>query len=129
VPHVGATNGYRLDWDGSSVAYVSDHQQPADGSFTIADSVLDLCAGVDLLIHDAQYTADQFAQKCDWGHCTIEYAVAVAREAGVGRLALFHHDPVHDDATLDCLRHAAQRVAGSDLEVISAYEGLTIALS
>jgi phosphoribosyl 1,2-cyclic phosphodiesterase len=129
VPHVGVTNGYRLDWDGTSVAYVSDHQQPADGSFDIADTVVEQCRGVDLLIHDAQYTTDEFAQKCDWGHCTVEYAVAVAKAADVRRLALFHHDPMHDDAWLDCLLVAARHLAGDALEVVSAYEGLTIALS
>jgi phosphoribosyl 1,2-cyclic phosphodiesterase len=129
VPHVGVTNGYRLDWDGTSVAYVSDHQQPVDGSFTIAESVIDQCRGVDLLIHDAQYTSDEFAQKCDWGHCTVEYAVAVAAAAEVRRLALFHHDPLHDDPWLDCLLTAARRLAGDRFEVVSAYEGLTVALS
>ncbi|MGY6499958.1 MAG: MBL fold metallo-hydrolase [Acidimicrobiales bacterium] len=129
VPHVGYTNGYRLDWDGSSVAYVSDHQQPAGGSMEVADSVVELCRGVDLLIHDAQYTSEEFDQKCDWGHCTVEYAVAVARAAEVRRLALFHHDPLHDDAWLDCLAAAARAVAGPDLEVLAAYEGLTVALS
>jgi phosphoribosyl 1,2-cyclic phosphodiesterase len=129
VPHVGVTNGYRLDWSGVSVAYVSDHQQPVDGSSSMADSVLELCRGVDLLIHDAQYTTDEFTQKCDWGHCTVEYAVAVAKAAEVERLVLFHHDPVHDDAWLDCLLTAARRTAGNELEVISAYEGLTVSFA
>lgn len=129
VPHVGVTNGYRVDWKGVSVAYVSDHQQPADGSFAVAESVRALADGVDLLIHDAQYTGDEFTAKCDWGHCTVEYAVKVALEAGARRLALFHHDPAHDDDTLDCLFAAARAVAPPGLEVISAYEGLTVALS
>jgi phosphoribosyl 1,2-cyclic phosphodiesterase len=129
VPHVGVTNGYRLDWGGRSFAYVSDHQQPADGSFTISESVVEGCRGVDLLVHDAQYTVEEFGQKADWGHCTIEYAVAVAEAAGARTLALFHHDPLHDDATVDCLLAAARRVARGDLEVVAAYEGLTVALS
>ena len=128
VPHVGVTNGYRIDWDGTTVAYLSDHQQPVDDPFAVSDGVLDLCRGADLLVHDAQYTADEFAKKCDWGHCTVEYAVNVARRAEVRRLVLFHHDPAHDDDTLDCLVAAARRVAGPELEVISAYEGLTVSL-
>ena len=129
VPHVGYTNGYRLEWDGSSVAYVSDHQQPAGGSMEVAESVVDLCRDVDLLIHDAQYTTEEFDQKCDWGHCTVEYAVRVAQVAGARRLALFHHDPLHDDDWLDCLIAAARTIAGPDLEVIAASEGLTVALT
>jgi len=130
VPHVGATNGYRVDWDGCTVAYLSDHQQPQDGGLDIAPSVLELCDGVDLVIHDAQYTPSEFAQKAHWGHCTVDYAVHVAREAGARRLALFHHDPEHTDADVDRLLAHAQELgdkAGLD-EVIAAREGLTVAL-
>ena len=130
VPHVGATNGYRIDWDGTTVAYLSDHQQPQDGSFGIAPSVLELCDGVDLLIHDAQYTPSEFAQKAHWGHCTVDYAVHVAREAGARRLALFHHDPEHTDEDVDALLAGAQELAekaGLE-EVIAAREGLTVAM-
>jgi len=131
VPHVGTTIGYRVELDGVSVAYIPDHQQPADGSFTIADSVLELCDGVDLLIHDSQYTEAEFAAKAHWGHCTVDYAVHVARESGAKRLALFHHDPDHDDATVDARLAAARRTAAgaAPVEVLAAYEGLTVALS
>jgi phosphoribosyl 1,2-cyclic phosphodiesterase len=128
VPHVGSTNGYRIDWADRSVAYLSDHQQPAGGLRSFSDDVLTLCASADLLIHDAQYTAEEFAGKCDWGHCTVEYAVNVARESSARMLALFHHDPVHDDDFIDCLLDTARRLAGPDLEVVAAYEGLTISL-
>src|SRR3546814_19842321 len=73
---------------------------PADFSNEVSDEVLALCDGVDLLIHDAQYTPEEFPPKATWGHCTAEYAVTVAKEAGAKRLALFHHDPPHDDATI-----------------------------
>ena len=128
VPHVGITAGYRVEYAGATVAYVSDHQAPPDGSPDVADSVLDLADGVDLLIHDAQYTGEEFAAKADWGHCTIDYALNVAAQAGVERLALFHHDPSHDDDTLDGLaKAAAARGEAMGIEVIAAYEGLTIA--
>ena len=61
IPHVGNTVGYRLTWNGRSVAYLSDHQMPADGSFAVTEGVLDLCRDVDLLIHDAQYTPEEYA--------------------------------------------------------------------
>lgn len=131
VPHIGPTNGYRVEREGASVAYLSDHQQPQDGGFGVADSVLELCDGVDLLIHDAQYTPSEFAEKAHWGHCTVEYAVHVARESGVRRLALFHHDPAHADADVDRILDGAKELgakAGLE-EVIAAYEGLTISLS
>lgn len=131
VPHIGPTNGYRIEAGGVSVAFVSDHQQPPDGGLEVAPGVLELCAGADLLIHDAQYTAAEFAQKSTWGHCTIEYALQVARLAGVRRLALFHHDPAHGDAELDHLLAEARAhpFAESIEEVLAAHEGLTISLS
>lgn len=133
VPHVGITNGYRIDWDGASVAYISDHQSPLlaeDEGVSIADSVLELAEGVDVLIHDAQYWPGEWRSKSMWGHCTVDYAVHVARVAGVRRLVLFHHDPAHDDAEVDkVLAHARLRAAGTCVdEVLAAYEGLTISL-
>jgi len=129
VPHTGVTNGYRVEQDGATVVYISDHQMPMDGSHEVADSVLELCDGADLLIHDAQYTPEEFATKRDWGHCTMEFAVHVAAEAGVKRLALFHHDPTHDDDFVDCLVARARLVAGKRIdEVMAAAEGLTVVL-
>ena len=128
VPHVGEALGYRVTHGSRSVAYISDHQQPVGGP-RIADGVWGLCEGVDLLIHDAQYTPSEFARKSDWGHCTIEYAVWLAGEVGAKRLALFHHDPSHDDDMLDRLA-AAANACGTDMgvEVFAAREGLVVDL-
>ena len=96
---------------------------------SIADGVWALCQGVDLLIHDAQYTPAEFAQKSHWGHCTVEYAVWLAGEVGARRLALFHHDPSHDDDMLDRLA-AAATACGKEMgvEVFAAREGLVVEL-
>ena len=129
VPHTGLTNGYRVEQDGTVVTYIPDHQMPVDGSRAISHDVLELCDGADLLIHDAQYTPEEFARKTHWGHCTVDYAIEVAAEAGVKRLALFHHDPSHDDVTVDCLLAGARSSAvGRIDEVIAAAEGLTVVL-
>lgn len=131
VPHVGATNGYRVEVGGVVVAYVSDHQQPTDGTDAVAESVLELCDRADLVIHDAQFTPDDLAVKGDWGHCTVEYAVHVAATAGARRLALFHHDPARTDDKVDGLLATARRLGAERglTEVIAASEGLTVALS
>lgn len=131
VPHVGRTNGYRVEMGGASVAYLSDHQMPADGSHEVPDSVLELCDGVDLLIHDAQYTREEFPAKCTWGHCTPDYAVHVAEKAGVRTLALFHHDPSHNDADVDRMLSGARDLAQGTMigEVIAAHEGLVISFA
>jgi phosphoribosyl 1,2-cyclic phosphodiesterase len=127
IPHIGRTVGYRLTWEGASVAYLSDHQMPPDGSFRAEPGAMELCAGVDLLIHDAQYTTAEFARKRDWGHCTVEYAVWLASEAGVGTLALFHHDPSHHDDMMDILLGDAVECGRKlGVDVIAAREGLRI---
>jgi phosphoribosyl 1,2-cyclic phosphodiesterase len=133
VPHVGQTNGYRIEWDGAKVAYISDHQSPRvgeDEGMTIADSVLELAEGVDVLIHDSQYWPGEWRAKHYFGHCTVDYAVHVARVAGAKRLVLFHHDPGHVDAEVDkMLAHARMCANGTCVdEVLAAYEGLTISL-
>jgi phosphoribosyl 1,2-cyclic phosphodiesterase len=129
VPHVGATLGYRVECDGATLAYVSDHQAPP-GLNRVDPAVLELCDGVDLLIHDAQYTPAEFACKEGWGHCTVDYALLVAKQARAHRLVLFHHDPAHDDDEIDALledaRDGAAR-AGIG-EVIAAAEGLSLQL-
>jgi phosphoribosyl 1,2-cyclic phosphodiesterase len=129
IPHVGNTLGYRVTWGGTSVAYISDHQMPSDGSFSAAPGALDLCRNADLLIHDAQYTPSEFREKSTWGHCTIEYAVWLAAESGVKQLALFHHDPAHNDDVLDILTAAAIDCGKKmGVDVIAAREGLVLEL-
>ena len=130
VPHTGLTYGYRVEAGGASVAYVSDHQQPGVDDLSVPVDVVALCRDVDLLIHDAQYDPASFRAKADWGHSTINYAVEVATVSGAARLALFHHDPSHDDATLDRLLREARQIAQgrSALEVILAREGESVEL-
>jgi phosphoribosyl 1,2-cyclic phosphodiesterase len=128
IPHIGSTVGYRVQWNGATVTYISDHQAPLDLD-SVADSAIELAEGADLLIHDAQYTRDEFREKSHWGHCTMDYAVTVARAAGARRLALFHHDPAHGDDRMDALVREAKKAAGRDgPEIIAAYEGLELTL-
>ena len=88
--------------------------------------MLELCDGVDLLIHDAQHTADEYEIKRTWGHCTIEYAIHVAKEAGARQLALFHHCPSHGDdgSTPSCATRATTRPASAARDVFAAADGL-----
>jgi phosphoribosyl 1,2-cyclic phosphodiesterase len=133
VRHVGPTLGFRVEWHGASVAYISDHGQgcgEAPSDDYVPDSVLELCDGVDLLIHDAQHTPEEFEPKRHWGHCTIDYAVHVAREAGVRALALFHHDPAHGDDDLDLLTRQAEDLSATWglPHLFSAAEGQSVVL-
>ncbi len=103
-----------------------------DGSLDVADHVHDLCEGADLLIHDAQYTPEEFAEKRHWGHCTVEYAVEVAKTSNVKTLCLFHHDPSHGDDAVDRMIDravAARNGTGVPNDIVAAAEGVTIALA
>lgn len=124
VPHVGPTLGFRVEYAGSSVTYLSDHQQPATGEFAITAGARELCEGVDLLIHDAQFTDEEFAGKCTWGHSTYGYARWVAETCGAKRLALFHHDPSRSDTALS---DESERLAGSStVGIFAAREGESV---
>jgi ribonuclease BN (tRNA processing enzyme) len=82
---------------------------------------------VDVLIHDAQYTPEEFEKKKDWGHCTLDYALLVASEAKAKRLVMFHHDPAHDDDELDRLcGELAAKAHGCGVEVLAAREGMVL---
>lgn len=132
--HTAPTIAYRLSSAGTTMAYVTDHepfwnptarrfQHPGDQRH------IEFLKGADLIIHDAQYTQEEYRSKVGWGHSTIEYATDVALAAGATRLALFHHDPSHDDVTMQYLEEAARaRVAGhtGTLEVFAAAEGLAL---
>ena len=127
IPHIGRTCVYRVTWLGRSISYLSDHQQPENGSFSVTAGALELCEGVDVMIHDAQYTPAEFKLKRDWGHCMIEYAIWLAAEARARTLVLFHHDPSHDDDCLDALAGAAAACGRArGVEVLAAYEGLRL---
>lgn len=129
VPHLGPTVGYRIQWDGGTLAYVSDHQAPR-GLDHVDEAVLELCDGADLLIHEGQYTPHEFPAKANWGHSTIDYAIRVATEAGARRLCLFHHDPWRSDDHLDALvTEAKKALRGVTEEVIAAAEGMTLTVN
>jgi phosphoribosyl 1,2-cyclic phosphodiesterase len=129
IPHNGVTLGFRIEAEGRSVAYMSDHQAPLDRR-AIPEAVLELCHGVDLLIHDGQYTDDEFSSKADWGHSTAAYAVHVAAETGAKRLLLSHHDPSHTDRELDRILNQARHLPEAKQvdDVSSAHESQSIDL-
>jgi phosphoribosyl 1,2-cyclic phosphodiesterase len=127
VCHPGATVGYRIAGDAGVVAYLPDHE-PALGvpHFPLAPewtSGFELARGADLLIHDAQYTRDEYATHVGWGHSAIDDAIAFAALARVKRLVTFHHDPSHDDDEVECITLAAIRAAAPAFPVIAGAEG------
>jgi phosphoribosyl 1,2-cyclic phosphodiesterase len=136
--HPALTFGYRLEAEGATIVYSSDHEPHsrhlADGTGEIGGEDrrhCDFLSGADLVIHDAQYNAEEYPQKIGWGHSTVEYALAMCRAAGVKRVALTHHDPSRDDDAIDRIiakaRADLQDVA-SGMEVIAATEGTALSI-
>jgi diguanylate cyclase (GGDEF)-like protein len=135
--HTAPTIAYRITSDGTTIAYVTDHEpfwKPEDGVLHHPGDQRHVAfmKDADLVIHDAQYTEEEYRQRVGWGHSTVDYAVDVAVEAGARRVALFHHDPTHDDAAMERIEAGAQAraaAAGSRMEVFAAREGLELTLT
>jgi phosphoribosyl 1,2-cyclic phosphodiesterase len=129
--HTCVCLGYRLEADGVSVAYVTDHE-PFGGEAPAGDQrLIDYVHGADLLIQDAQYTPDEYTARQGWGHSSTNYVIDIAVQARVRRVALFHHEPTHADADIDRMLEAARaraRQAGSSVVVLAAAEGESIDL-
>ncbi len=135
VSHPGPTVGYRLSENGRSLAYIPDHE-PALGVDDLAAispewvSGYALAFSVDVLLHDAQYSAEEYSARVGWGHSKVDDAVAFALSAGAGRLVLFHHDPLRADCDLEALLASAVCLWGEDgTPPALAQEGLMIDLS
>lgn len=136
--HPALTLGYRLDSGGVSVAYCCDHEPHsralAAGSGEIGvreKEHIAFVADADLLIHDAQYRAAEYAEKVGWGHSTTEYALLIAERANVRSLALTHHDPRRSDDIIDremAALETALRARGAAFRVFAAAEGQEIEL-
>ena len=126
IPHAGGrTFGFRVSDGDASIAYVSDHGPIAlgpgpDGWGPYHEAVCELADGVDVLLHDAQYTAAELAALPHFGHSAIDYAVALAERCQVGRLLLYHHDPERTDDEVDALVELHQ---SSVVKVAAAVEG------
>lgn len=104
--HPGGVYCYRIEAGGQSLVYATDTEGYVGGDRRLTA----FAKGADLLIHDAQYTPEDYAAKQGYGHSTPQMAADLARAAGVKRLALFHHDPVNDDETVHDLEEQAQTI-------------------
>ncbi len=138
--HPATALGYRIEADGASLLYLCDHEPyweslwHSEAEPGKLESILhdgdrrhaEFMQNADVVIHDAQYTPEEYPAKKNWGHSTWAYVTRIAAAANVKTLFLTHHDPTHDDDFLDRVEASAQELAaslGSPLKVFCAREG------
>jgi len=130
--HPALTLAYRIEADGVTLVYATDHEphlaRLADGGTPPHGGEDEkhgrFLADADLVIHDTQYTAEEYPRYRGWGHSTLEYVVDLARAGSVRRLAMFHHDPNrHDDALDQLVARARARAHADPIDVLAAAEG------
>lgn len=119
VRHPGGAYGYRLEEDGRSLAFIPDNEPALQ-----PDSGLAVAAGADVLLHDAQYTSEEYRTRVGWGHTGLDAFAAYVAEAQPRRAVMFHHDPAHDDAQLEQMQATAAELTGREIEL--AREGLVL---
>ena len=105
--HPGGSAGYRVDYGGRSICYVTDTEHDPDAP---DDNILALVDGADMMIYDAMFTDEELPRHRGWGHSTWEEGARLCRAAGVATYAIFHHAPERDDEALDRIGAAAARM-------------------
>ena len=133
VEHRGPTVGYRIEDEGKVLVYLPDHEPYLTAALDDERKWVSgwaLAAGADLLLHDSQYTEEEYAQRLGWGHSSVNQAAAFSRAAEVRQLGMFHHDPMRSDSELEELYDQVAEIVRDDQETpLIAREGLQIALS
>lgn len=148
VNHPGYTVGYRIEYQGKRIVYISDNEPYDRGAAASLENfesvvtkkfkettgdpnkrIFDFCRGADMLIHDATYTPEEYVDRVGWGHSHYLFAVRVAAEAEVKKLCLFHHDPHHSDSDVDKIVNACRneiKRMGYTFECFAAEENLEL---
>jgi ribonuclease BN (tRNA processing enzyme) len=147
--HTCVCLAYRIEADGKSFVYATDTEphglvvtglappevpgrgEPPHLVHEQDRRLAEFVAGADLLVMDAQYTDEEYPQRVGWGHCTTSYTTDIAVQAGVKRLALYHHDPMRrDDMVDEIVSVSGRRLAsyGTDIDVFGAAEGQSVEL-
>ncbi|GAB4363934.1 MAG: MBL fold metallo-hydrolase [Calditrichia bacterium] len=152
--HPGYALGYRLNYNGNSLVYISDNEpfyhlntqnqfkNKQTKSLNLADlfdnfvenkdeRLVQFCRGADILIHDTQYLPEEYLEKITWGHSPFNFTVDLAIRSQVKQLILFHHDPDHDDETVDRIEALSRKIInkrGIPLKCLAAREGMELQL-
>jgi phosphoribosyl 1,2-cyclic phosphodiesterase len=120
--HPDGATGYRIEHGGKAACYVTDTEHvPGQPD----QNILGLIEGADLVVYDSSYTEEEFPSHVGWGHSTWNEGMRLCRMAGVKKLAIFHHEPDHEDAFMENLE--AEATAAWEGNVV-AREGMEIRL-
>ncbi len=126
--HPSFTVGHRIEYDGVSLAYVPDNELAGEG-YDVGDGwrkrLVDFLGDVDVLIHDAMFTDEEYGTRSDWGHSTFSQAVELGHEAGVKKLLFFHHDPRRSDQELSeilAVQRTTAAARGYSMDIDAAAE-------
>ncbi len=131
--HPGGSYGYRIEKEGKVLAYSTDAEYQDESDEGIAQ-IVDLAKDADMLIFDAMYSFNETIEKVDWGHSSSRMGVKIAHQAGVKKLALFHHDPEHNNFNLDKIYKETLSLRNhllgneSKLNIINSYDDLEVSL-
>lgn len=155
VNHPGMALGYRIEQAGKSLCYISDNEpqyylaRHCQGNGAVSKMLIeDISNGtlilgprdeglvsfvreVDVLVHDCQYTLEEYPRKLGWGHSFYHFPVELALRGHVGRLILYHHDPTHNDSQVDQILQECRGIVtarGASLQCAAASEGMEIEL-
>ena len=132
ICHPGPTVGYRIESNGQSLAYMPDHEPALGAVRFLADrdwiSGMSVAQGVDVLIHDSQYTDEEYRARLGWGHSSMKQAMEFARIAEAKCLVPFHYDPTHKDGELQEMLNQNIAEVNPAFPVVPAREGMNMKL-
>jgi|TARA_R110002124_G_scaffold92599_4_gene235070 phosphoribosyl 1,2-cyclic phosphodiesterase len=120
MKHPDGGTGYRIEYEGKSICYITDTEHVIGHP---DKDILNLIDGADLVIYDSTYTDEEYPKFKGWGHSTWQEGVRLCKAADVGQLAIFHHDPSHNDAFMDQIAKDAARAWP---RAFVAREGMTV---
>jgi len=123
--HPGGCWAYRVVAEGRTLVFATDHEMHPERARPVYERLREQTRDAHLLVCDGQYTLEEYPRREGWGHSTIEHAVMLAREAGVERLAITHHDPMREDVDLSELERQTRKTE-DELQVFFARDGLAV---
>ena len=132
--HPIPTFGYRIDEGTSRFSFATDNELPmfVNGEVGTLKELANWCRDSDLLVHDAQYSAEEYKTRVGFGHSSYEDALSLAEMAGAKELGFFHHDPLHSDADVDALIEEAmgnhRQGGGAEIDAFPAAEEMELTL-